>query len=161
MSPIWFRDTRGPRKGRGSLNTPRKFLAYFFTEPWIEYDFSISKIVNSLYSCPICCLTHCHASSTYRSIPVCSRYPNSLRPCDTYMRQWYRAPLVQIMTCCLVGATPLPKPMNYCQRGPRNKFHRKSNQNPNIFIQKPFEDIRIFPSFHEFISMISDVYHLW
>ena len=36
---------------------------------------------------------------------------NSLRPCDAYMCQWTRPPLVQIMTCHLFGTKPSSEPM--------------------------------------------------
>ena len=36
---------------------------------------------------------------------------NSSTPSDTYMRQWTRSALVQVIACCLFGAKPLPKPM--------------------------------------------------
>ena len=44
-----------------------------------------------------------------------SRYLNSLRPSDAYMRRWTGSSLVQIMACRLFGAKPLSEPMlEYC-----------------------------------------------
>ena len=41
---------------------------------------------------------------------------NSSPPSATYMHQWTRSALFQIMACCLFGAKPLSKPMPpYCQ----------------------------------------------
>ena len=50
-------------------------------------------------------------------------FVNSDSPSATYMRQWTGSALVQIMTCRLVGAKPLPEPMLvYCQLNPQVKF---------------------------------------
>ena len=44
------------------------------------------------------------------SIPLLSSPPSA-----TYMRQWTRTALVQIMACCLIGAKPLSEPvLEYC-----------------------------------------------
>ena len=41
---------------------------------------------------------------------------NSLRPSGSYMRQWNRQSLIQIMVCRLLGTKPFPEPMlGYCQ----------------------------------------------
>ena len=46
---------------------------------------------------------------------VCVTF-NSSPSSATYMRQWTRSTLVQVMVCCLFGAKPLPEPMlAYCQ----------------------------------------------
>ena len=36
-----------------------------------------------------------------------SHYSFSLRSSDAYMRQYYIAALLQVMSCCLIGANPL------------------------------------------------------
>ena len=43
--------------------------------------------------------------------PCTQKAFNSLMSCDTYMRQWDRSSLVQLMTCCLFDAKPLCEPM--------------------------------------------------
>ena len=43
-------------------------------------------------------------------------YVNSSPPSATYIRQWTRSALVQVMAYCLFNAKPLPEPMlAYCQ----------------------------------------------
>ena len=47
---------------------------------------------------------------------------NSSTPSATYMHQWIGLALVQIMTSCLFGAKPLPKPMlGSCQLDPKEQ----------------------------------------
>ena len=47
---------------------------------------------------------------------------NSSPPSATYMRQWMRSVLVQIMACRLCGTKPLSKPMlSYCQLDPNEQ----------------------------------------
>ena len=44
---------------------------------------------------------------------------NSSHPSATYMHQWIRSALFQIMACCLFGAKPLSKPcLGYCRLEP-------------------------------------------
>ena len=39
---------------------------------------------------------------------------NSLKPSDTYMRQWINSSLLQLMACHQDGAKPLSEPMLEC-----------------------------------------------
>ena len=53
---------------------------------------------------------------------VKNSYPTSA----TYMRQWIRSALVQIMACCLFGAKPLSKLiLGYCQLDPWDQISLK------------------------------------
>ena len=56
-------------------------------------------------------------------------------PSAAYMRQWIRSALLQIMTCCLFGGTPLPA----CCQMEFNNFHsRKRIWNCCLLIWRPF-----------------------
>ena len=68
---------------------------------------------------------------------------NSLRPRDTYMGQWTRPPLFQIMACRLVGAKPLSVPMlKFVNWTLGNKFKWNINRNLYISIQEnTFENV--------------------
>ena len=51
---------------------------------------------------------------------------NSSPPSTVYMRQWTRSAMVQVMTCRLFGATPLPGPiLTYCQLDPQEETSMK------------------------------------
>ena len=53
---------------------------------------------------------------------LCRAINSSPPPSAAYMRQWTRSAWVQVMSCRLVGANPLPEPMLvYCQLDPQSQ----------------------------------------
>ena len=62
---------------------------------------------------------------------------NSSRPSATYMRQWIRLTLVEIMACCLFGTKPLSEPMlAISQLDPQEQTQWNFNQNTKLFIRE-------------------------
>ena len=65
-------------------------------------------------------------------------------PGAAYMRQWIWSALVQIMTCRLFGAKPLPKPMLcYCQLDPWKQTSLKFESNYKTLnsVKKALENV--------------------
>ena len=61
---------------------------------------------------------------------IYSKLHNTLRPGDSYMRQWTGSSLVQIMACCLFGAMTLSKPiLAFCQLEFREPISVKLSNN--------------------------------
>ena len=59
---------------------------------------------------------------------------NSSPPNGAFMRQWTGSALVQVMTCRLFGAKPLPQPiLPYCQLDPCEQISMKFKSNYKIF----------------------------
>ena len=64
-------------------------------------------------------LSQCWHSSPSPNGITRPQWVNSLRPSDTYMRQYNIPPLVKIMACLLFSTKPLSEPMlSYCQLDP-------------------------------------------
>ena len=66
--------------------------------------------------------------------PVGEAIVNSSPPSATYMRQWIREALVQIMACRLFGANPLSEPMlEYCYFDPQEQTSVKYSSKYKTF----------------------------
>ena len=67
----------------------------------------------------------------------------TLRPGDACMRQWMKSSLVQVITCRLFGAKPLPEPiLTFCHLDPSWHASVEFHQNTHIFIRENvFENI--------------------
>ena len=70
-------------------------------------------------------------------VMICNKSPPPLRPprihSATYMRQWIRSALVQVMACRLFGTKPV---LGYCQLVIRNNLQWYFNKNTKIFIHE-------------------------
>ena len=106
--------------------TPHVFriTATLWGKPQAIGRFSSQRISNPDLSCFICYQSE---QSVQQKQFSCL---NSLRPRDTYMRQYNTPTLVQIMACRLIGAKPLSETMlPYCQQDSKEhisvKFYLK------------------------------------